>query len=648
MAELALALGASSAIKTGKVEKAGKTDPTAGTTTFPTDGSAANPFADLMAKAAPPQPDRTAATNPTLMPAIAAGKTKTTEDGASNDDDATKASESQDPLGDAISAGLSAILALAPTVASQAAGAASVATAKPQAKLSTASTSMMAMARAAVTPSAIGQSTLPTAATPGQPSGTADTTTPAADPASTPAGPLGDLIRTMQNAGNMASAAAPTVSPSTALPIPVPMQKPGAATNVALPSPGSALASAPTDTTIQARSDDAPKAIVVPLAAPSTGTPSAPTAAMATSTAATTVPAQTDSAAATVPTPSPVTATNAAPAAATVAVTPPSDTSAALQPSADGTGAPTAPTAAGQTPAQAPAADTGAASVAPPSPPSDLTGIAGIASAATSPATGTAAPSPVAAKGPQPARVDQRTASPAAIRDAGSGTPAAAPNRADARSANDRSKDRDDRAGTQRDTSGGTAAAPVAAAAATGTDRRTDIAASNANGTPSVADVALQQQLNVAHDGQWLDQLTKDIVGSAGTGKDLNFKLSPAHLGALAVTISQGSDGAAVRMTTDSADTRNLLVDAQPKLVAEARAQGLKISETHVDLNRPQQQQSGSSNSSWNGSGGASPQQQQASGQQRQPLPDRQPFSRNTGTADNETGSTSDSDALYA
>jgi flagellar hook-length control protein FliK len=50
------------------------------------------------------------------------------------------------------------------------------------------------------------------------------------------------------------------------------------------------------------------------------------------------------------------------------------------------------------------------------------------------------------------------------------------------------------------------------------------------------------------------------------------------------VEIVQDAGGAAVRLTADNEAARSILADAQPRLIAEARAQGVRISETHVDL----------------------------------------------------------------
>jgi len=165
-------------------------------------------------------------------------------------------------------------------------------------------------------------------------------------------------------------------------------------------------------------------------------------------------------------------------------------------------------------------------------------------------------------------------------------------------------------------------------------------------------DTIVEQTLTIARDGAWLDKLAHDIAG-AGSGNDLHFKLEPQNLGALSVAIRQSDDGASIRLTADNQTTRDILVDAQPKLIAEARAQGLKVSDTQVnvrqdqshsqnqgssqDMHRWAQNQAGHNGSSQNG-------------QNRQSSPGHQPFVSNLGRkaeADSESPDR-DSDARYA
>ena len=95
----------------------------------------------------------------------------------------------------------------------------------------------------------------------------------------------------------------------------------------------------------------------------------------------------------------------------------------------------------------------------------------------------------------------------------------------------------------------------------------------------------IERQLDLAHQQNWIDQLARDISSAAGgEGGALRFRLNPEHLGTLHVEIAQTHLGAAVRFSADSEAARSIIADAQPRLVAEARAQGVRISEAHVDL----------------------------------------------------------------
>lgn len=109
---------------------------------------------------------------------------------------------------------------------------------------------------------------------------------------------------------------------------------------------------------------------------------------------------------------------------------------------------------------------------------------------------------------------------------------------------------------------------------------------------------AVERQLDVSADGEWLDQLARDIVrtgAAGGEGGALRFRLNPETLGQVRVELSQGAEGATVRIAAETEGARALLADAQPRLLAEARAQGVRIAETEVSLagsgSSPEQQQ---------------------------------------------------------
>lgn len=98
------------------------------------------------------------------------------------------------------------------------------------------------------------------------------------------------------------------------------------------------------------------------------------------------------------------------------------------------------------------------------------------------------------------------------------------------------------------------------------------------------ADLAVERQLDLARDSEWLDRLARDIARAGASDTPLRFRLHPQTLGHLQVELQQGDRGTAVRLTVETEAARQLLTDAQPRLAAEARAQGVRIAETHVDL----------------------------------------------------------------
>jgi flagellar hook-length control protein FliK len=77
-----------------------------------------------------------------------------------------------------------------------------------------------------------------------------------------------------------------------------------------------------------------------------------------------------------------------------------------------------------------------------------------------------------------------------------------------------------------------------------------------------------------------------------------------------------------VRFSADNEATRAMIADAQPQLVAEARAQGMRIADTQVDLSSPGGSSGGAPQG---GAGGTFAQQQnQPQHQQTSQQPQRQ------------------------
>jgi flagellar hook-length control protein FliK len=107
--------------------------------------------------------------------------------------------------------------------------------------------------------------------------------------------------------------------------------------------------------------------------------------------------------------------------------------------------------------------------------------------------------------------------------------------------------------------------------------------AGKVDGTRST-DLAVERQLDLARDSEWLDRLARDIARAGAGDTPLRFRLHPQTLGHLHVELQQGDHGTAVRLTVETEAARQILADAQPRLAAEARAQGVRIAETHVDL----------------------------------------------------------------
>lgn len=200
---------------------------------------------------------------------------------------------------------------------------------------------------------------------------------------------------------------------------------------------------------------------------------------------------------------------------------------------------------------------------------------------------------------------------------------------------------------TAADSSGApTAAAPVPTPPAPTSSTATDSGAVQTGATVADASAAQQQtidrHLDLARDTQWLDRLARDISRAADHQGHLKFQLNPEHLGALTVEIANSAAGTAIRMSADTDQARQIIADAQPRLIAEVRAQGLRVAESHVDLNN---QQSGGGT----GSTGAQAQQGQQ-GQSRQPSEDNKPFSPNQSAVRDEAVDSTERDDrdLYA
>ena len=109
----------------------------------------------------------------------------------------------------------------------------------------------------------------------------------------------------------------------------------------------------------------------------------------------------------------------------------------------------------------------------------------------------------------------------------------------------------------------------------------------------NIAAALTQQVLDLAKGGEWIDELARDISKAASSDGSMRFRLSPETLGELRVEISRGEQGAHVRMHVSSEAAQQALTEAQPKLVAEARSQGVRIAETEISFTGGQNQSQG-------------------------------------------------------
>lgn len=101
---------------------------------------------------------------------------------------------------------------------------------------------------------------------------------------------------------------------------------------------------------------------------------------------------------------------------------------------------------------------------------------------------------------------------------------------------------------------------------------------------PQPADHAIERDLDMAHEGEWLDRLARDIANAGASDGPMRFRLHPQTLGHMRVELTQTDLGTNIRLTVETETARAIIADAQPRLAAEARAQGVRIGQTDIDL----------------------------------------------------------------
>jgi|GEM_PF-1947358 flagellar hook-length control protein FliK len=95
-------------------------------------------------------------------------------------------------------------------------------------------------------------------------------------------------------------------------------------------------------------------------------------------------------------------------------------------------------------------------------------------------------------------------------------------------------------------------------------------------------DVYSTQQLDLARDTQWIEQLTREIVSVAGQDGKLRFGLAPDGLGQLEVMVETQPDGVNIQFQTSTESAAKIIAAEQPKLLEELRQSGVRV--TNGDL----------------------------------------------------------------
>jgi flagellar hook-length control protein FliK len=105
-----------------------------------------------------------------------------------------------------------------------------------------------------------------------------------------------------------------------------------------------------------------------------------------------------------------------------------------------------------------------------------------------------------------------------------------------------------------------------------------------ANGVQALggAQAVTDRQLNLARDNLWLDQLASEIVAASDSTDRLSFRLMPAHLGRLDVELSMSNTGLNVNIATSTDEAGRIVSAAQPGLIDNLNAQGVRVADTQI------------------------------------------------------------------
>jgi flagellar hook-length control protein FliK len=93
---------------------------------------------------------------------------------------------------------------------------------------------------------------------------------------------------------------------------------------------------------------------------------------------------------------------------------------------------------------------------------------------------------------------------------------------------------------------------------------------------------ANEPQLDLAQGNLWIDRVAKEIVAMRQPAGDLAFRLVPAELGKLDIALKQGDNGLSITLETQSEKAQDIITAAQPRLVEELRAQGVRVADAQI------------------------------------------------------------------
>jgi flagellar hook-length control protein FliK len=85
-------------------------------------------------------------------------------------------------------------------------------------------------------------------------------------------------------------------------------------------------------------------------------------------------------------------------------------------------------------------------------------------------------------------------------------------------------------------------------------------------------------------DPRWIERMAQEIADIADGDGRARFRLNPETLGSMEVTVRHTAEGISVRFEVESEATRTLIAQVEQRLQSEARANGLRIADTQVDL----------------------------------------------------------------